>query len=219
MTARGGLFSTITISVAMLVELMCSIRPSLTLRLITCVPLERCPCHELSLEITPSSELSQRYVISSPSGSIVVLTKSIISSEKLPARTTSKDAFGISLNNSTGITHSLGSLMPSEAESVRSNESDVALAKERKPVPLVQSLTCTELPSQFHEQERVSFSGSYVPLRLYSTSLVIGEINSPHGERLGLVSTTIIGGWLDNSIVLVSSTQFPLSSHISIVIS
>ena len=59
-TALGGLLSTITISVAILVELMCSIRPSLTLRLTTCEPLERWPCHVLSLERMPSSELSHR---------------------------------------------------------------------------------------------------------------------------------------------------------------
>ena len=80
-------------------------------------------------------------MISSPSGSIVVLTKLIESSDKFPVLITSKEAFGISLNNSTGITHSLGLLIPSETESVKSNELDVELAKERNPVPLVQSLT------------------------------------------------------------------------------
>ena len=80
--------------------------------------------------------------MSSPSGSIVVLVRVTISSERLPGRVISNDAFGISLYNSTGITHSLGWLTESETVKVKSNVVTTSSAKLRLPVPFVQSATC-----------------------------------------------------------------------------
>ena len=62
-----------------------------------------------------------------------------MSSEKLPIRIMSNEALGISLNNSTGITHSLGVLMPSETISVKSKLVIVSFANSKFPVPFVQS--------------------------------------------------------------------------------
>ena len=108
--------------------------------------------------------------------------------------------------------------IPSLTVNFKSKIFEGAFENEIFPSP-VQSVIGTLFESHDHAHVISSFSGSNVPFIEYETDLEIGVINSPHGFRTGSIEITITGGWFDNSIVLVSSTQFCAVSHTSKVIS